>query len=163
MKLFSFILVLTVFASLLSFGQSAGTALLSEPNFTLLYKGADTGLTADKYVAVFRHNQDNMHTLKKTYVDSSYAHLIAAAHYRADSLEGPFTLYAEGKVVLKGTYKGGKWHGERITYRQEQVIQRAFFAEGRQSGTWEEYNGSGKLVRKISFDGSGNVTADVRY
>lgn len=123
----------------------------------------DTDHPDQLYVQVYKYNQDASYTLKKKYLDSACTELHSKAFFKAGVLEGPFVLYAKGLVSLQGSYKEGKWDGERVTYLNGIALQKAYFTNGLNSGTWEEYSPGGNLKRRLTFDSSGKLVTDVKY
>ena len=101
--------------------------------------------------------------MKKNYVYSSFSKLLYIAFFKDSLQEGPFKIYSEDKITLQGAYKNGKWDGERLTYNNDVLVQKAYFTEGVMTGAWEEYNRYGQLKRKITYDATGNITDDVKY
>jgi antitoxin component YwqK of YwqJK toxin-antitoxin module len=155
MKILS-ILSLVLMLSLAGMCQGA----FSETNYSLVSQGSDS---SGLHVKTYTSNLDASYRMKKMYLDSSATELISKSFYKSDILEGPITLYAKGDISLKGTYKNGKWDGERLTYRTNVLLQKAYYHEGVKTGTWDEFNVQGHLKRRISYDSAGNVTTDVRY
>lgn len=139
-----------------SFGQSA---LFAESNYTLEAQGEDS---TGSFVKTFRHNSSTNYRMKKIYADSSYTALSSKGFYKDSLREGPFTVYYKGVVGLQGSYKNGKWDGERLTYMNTVLTQKAYYSEGVKTGIWEEYSPAGALKRKLTYN-NGNLVSDVRY
>lgn len=153
------ILSLLLLVLLLSItGRSQG--LFNESSYSLISQGIDsTGM----YVKTFTSNQDGNCQMKKMYLDSSYTEMISRSFFKSNVQEGPFTIFSKGQVSLKGDYKNGQWDGERLTYRNNVLLQKAYYTEGVKTGTWDEFSMQGQLKRKITYDSTGNVVSDVRY
>lgn len=155
MKLLSLLATVLLYSAITQ-GQSSFT----ESSYSLQTQLPDS---AGLYIKTFKNNLDPSYTMKKVYLDSSYTTLLSKAFYKSDVAEGPMNIYTKGQPSLTGTYKNGKWHGERLTYRNNTIVQKAFFNEGTKTGIWEEYNTQGQLKRRISYDAAGKVISDVTY
>lgn len=114
-------------------------------------------------VILMQHKTDTSHTAKLTYTDSLYNDLATIFFYFKGVADGPFKSYSDGKLFVTGYYKNGKREGERIVHGQRFIRSRQFFKNGKKIGTWEEYDGNGKLKRKTSYDDNGNLIDDILY
>lgn len=156
-KILFLLIVAAFFLPAISFGQSV---MFNESNYSLIKQEQDS---SSAYVRTYRNNGNPSYTLKKMYVDSAYRDVLSTVFYKDSLLEGPITIYNKGNVILQGSYKNGKWDGERLTYVGTQVVQKATYLEGIKTGTWEEYNPSGRLMRRITYDTAGKAISDLRY
>lgn len=153
------VIIFLVMASLsvTSFGQSGN---FNENTYTLEHQGEDSN---DLYIKTYKSNSDVSYSLKKVYADSAYSILLSKGFFKSNIPEGPFVIYSNGNIVLQGTYKNGKWDGERKTYRNTVLVEKAYYNEGIKTGTWEGYSTTGQLKRSITHDSSGNIVSDVKY
>jgi antitoxin component YwqK of YwqJK toxin-antitoxin module len=134
--------------------------MFNETVYSLHSQGIDS---SGQYVQTYRSNEDGNYQMKKIYLDSSYNDMISKSFLKSNVPEGPINIFSRGQLSLKGAYKNGKWDGERLTYRNGIILQKAYFIEGVKTGTWEESNTQGQLNRKITYDSAGKVVTDVRY
>lgn len=161
--LFLLVLALLLFSSRSKAQSSLPASLFSEENYSEISRGVDPDNSFNEFVIIFKSTIDTTLALKKIFRDSSYTDLMIKAFYKSDLPEGPYSIYGSGQLIFQANYKNGLNDGEITTYNNTTVIKKGTFTNGLKTGTWEEHDTAGKLVRKTIFDTDGNMVSDERY
>jgi antitoxin component YwqK of YwqJK toxin-antitoxin module len=152
-----YLLLFVVGYSLSSCAQNGNPDLFNETNYVERKKGADAGYS---YVIVFTNKFDSNYTKKEIYWDSTYIKIVSKTFWYKNSPDGPFYTYSDGRLFRKGHFKSGLHDGEVTTYENGKIISKQYFSKGIKTGTWEEFNSKGKLIRRITYDDKGNLVKE---
>jgi antitoxin component YwqK of YwqJK toxin-antitoxin module len=160
-KLSNLIIAFLCLSILISCGQ---TDVYNLKNYKEIKKGA---IALDGVfwpnVRILQNKKDTNYSAKIIYEDSVFRTPQTILFLYKNTLNGPYYLFVDGHLYMKGHYTNGKQDGERLTYRKGNICNKAYFMNGIKSGTWEEYNEKGKLLSKSVFDEKGNLIENVAY
>jgi antitoxin component YwqK of YwqJK toxin-antitoxin module len=161
MKFLPFSLLLFVLLPSLSYGQAASSPLYDESDYVRVSRDLGPEATDEPFTVWYKYGQDSSYALKKIYLDSAQTQLLEKVFYKDGLPEGPFYGYWNGSLTVQGTYKKGHLDGERLSYQNSKLVQRSYFTDGLNSGTWELFDETEKLIRQITYNSRGQVKSDI--
>ena len=146
----------------ISCSQSDKNLSFKEGDYIEIKRGADEGYP---FVIVYANKVDTNYKLKKIFFfDSTYlGDTYAKTFYYKGREEGPFESIIAGKMSQKGTFKNGKYDGERLHFTEGILTQKAYFTDGVKTGTWEQYDEDSKLIKKTTYNKSGSIIKGENY
>jgi len=157
--LLTYIIIIVLLPSF-SCGHPKKDEVYIESNYVKVKHGRDS---IYPYIILYQNRIDTNYSRREIFFDSNYTQPLSKFFYYKNVLEGPFFIYVNGSISMKGQYKQGKKDGVRLTYEDGKVQQKAYFKDGIKTGTWEEYNVKGKLIRKTTYDKKANVIDDTKF
>lgn len=129
-------------------------------NYRIVNIGEDDGFP---FVKVYICDRDSTRKMKEIYFDSTYTTLGSRVYYLNNKGHGPFQIFSGKKLYREGSFLNGNYHGERKTYRDGVLFQKAYFDNGIKVGQWIEYDSNGKVRRMTNYNSNGEMQEDVRF
>ena len=82
--------------------------------------------------------------------------LLEEKNYTDGQLNGPYcTYFADGKISTRFNYYNGKLHGLTESYYPGEVLYiHGFYKQGSKTGSWDYYDGDGKIRKTVEYRNS---------
>lgn len=147
-------LFVLLFLPILSCGQRADSSFYNKNDYIEKKRGYD-----DEYpfVIVYVNKKNNRFTLKENFLlDSTYSSSSYQETYYYNNIpHGPYMSVIRGQIAITGSYKMGLNDGERLSYKNGVLTQKAYFKNGEKVGKWENFDEESKLTYTVLFEENG--------
>lgn len=151
-----------LFLPFISCSQTKDSSIYNESNYIEKKRGEDDGYP---YVILYVNRYDTTYRFKKNFMFDStqLGNSYSKTFYYKDVPAGPFESMVYGEISQRGTFKNGRYDGEKLSFTNGKLTQKAYFKAGKKIGIWEKYDIKGKLLKKTTYDNRGKIIKEEEF